>query len=159
MIGCGAGFAAFVNSDLLQLIFDSLCHTNRFVRETGYKTLAAIIKCPGTPLPCGPPMSVVTCLCVCTCACAYVGLDESTISSLWPGVADHLATGLADNWSQVRTVHVHVRTYYIMNLCIIIVATPRDLLNRLLWRGGLPTRHGCNREVACIRRGCNREVA
>lgn len=46
--GCGMTFAPYVTSDLLDLIFTCLGHTNRFVRETGYKTLAAIVKCPGT---------------------------------------------------------------------------------------------------------------
>lgn len=76
VIGCGGNFAPFVTLDLLHLIFNSLGHTNRFVRETGYDTLAAIIKCPDLP--------------------------EATTSALWPSVAKYLAAGLADNWSQVR---------------------------------------------------------
>lgn len=45
--GCGSSFASHVTSSLLELLFSALGHTNRFVRETGYKVLAAIVTCPG----------------------------------------------------------------------------------------------------------------
>ncbi len=45
--GCGANFGQYVTPDLLELIFSCLEHTNRFVREMGYKTLGAIVKCSG----------------------------------------------------------------------------------------------------------------
>jgi len=47
VVGCGSSFEPFITSDLLQLIFSSLKHTNKFIRETGFKVLAAIVKCPG----------------------------------------------------------------------------------------------------------------
>ena len=47
VVGCGSSFEPFITSDLLQLIFSALKHTNRFIRETGFKVLAAIVKCPG----------------------------------------------------------------------------------------------------------------
>ena len=47
VVGCGSAFEPFITFDLLQLIFTALGHTNRFVRETGFRVLAAIVKCPG----------------------------------------------------------------------------------------------------------------
>lgn len=44
---CGAAFEPHLTSDLIQLVFTSLSHTNRFVRETGYKVIAAIVTIPG----------------------------------------------------------------------------------------------------------------
>ena len=73
--GCGSKFEPFITTDLLQLIFTSLGHANRFVRETGFKVISAIVKCPG--------------------------LSEATTTAHWPVVAENLARGLADNWSQV----------------------------------------------------------
>ena len=77
MAGCGSKFEPFITTDLLQLIFTSLGHANRFVRETGFKVISAIVKCPG--------------------------LSEATTTAHWLIVAENLARGLADNWSQVRT--------------------------------------------------------
>ena len=75
VVGCGSKFESFITTDLLQLIFTSLGHANRFVRETGFKVISAIVKCPG--------------------------LSEATTTTHWPVVAENLARGLADNWSQV----------------------------------------------------------
>ena len=33
--------------------------------------------------------------------CVYEGLPVSVVTSMWPGVAQQLVTGLSDNWSQV----------------------------------------------------------
>ena len=76
VVGCGSKFESFITTDLLQLIFTSLGHANRFVRETGFKVISAIVKCPG--------------------------LSEATTTTHWPVVAENLARGLADNWSQVH---------------------------------------------------------
>lgn len=73
--GCGANFEPFITTDLLQLIFRTLGHDNRFVRETGFKVIGSMIKSPD--------------------------VSEATIESHWPKVAENLARGLADNWSQV----------------------------------------------------------
>ena len=75
VVGCGSKFESFITTDLLQLIFTSLGHANRFVRETGFKVISAIVKCPD--------------------------LSEATTTTHWPIVAENLARGLADNWSQV----------------------------------------------------------
>ena len=42
--GCTNGFRKFVDDELLDLIFTTLGHDNRFVRETGYQTCASIIQ-------------------------------------------------------------------------------------------------------------------
>ena len=44
---CGSAFESHLTSDLMQLVFTCLSHTNRFVRETGYRVIAAIITIPG----------------------------------------------------------------------------------------------------------------
>ena len=49
---CGAAFEPHLTSDLLQLVFTALHHTNRFVRETGYNVIAAIVKIPGQLFTC-----------------------------------------------------------------------------------------------------------
>ena len=43
--GCGQGFNRHVDQDLLDLIFSTLKHTNRFVRETGFQVCGAIVGC------------------------------------------------------------------------------------------------------------------
>ena len=44
---CGIAFEPHLTSDLLQLVFTCVSHTNRFVRETGYRVIAAFISIPG----------------------------------------------------------------------------------------------------------------
>jgi hypothetical protein len=73
---CGSAFEPHLTSDLLQLVFTCLSHTNRFVRETGYRVIAAFISIPG--------------------------LSTASVSAFWPDIARNLAKGLSDNWSQVR---------------------------------------------------------
>nr|CAB3256599.1 importin-4-like [Phallusia mammillata] len=78
--GCGKKFNDFVNLELLDLLFLSLLHTNRFVRETGFNVCAAIVQCGQS--------------------------DEQSLNNsivkFGKQFSDHLARGLADNWSQVR---------------------------------------------------------
>ena len=80
--GCAEHFSPFIDQNLLDLIFDSLRHQNRFVRETGYQTIATIIE-----------------------VCAKI--PDQEINPMRNRkynyhVASQLAKGLADNWSQVR---------------------------------------------------------
>ena len=42
--GCGKAFDEYITQDLLDLIFQALNHTNRFVRETGYQLCASIVR-------------------------------------------------------------------------------------------------------------------
>ncbi len=43
--GCGTRFNVYIDQELLDLIFCSLNHTNRFVRETGYYVCGALVSC------------------------------------------------------------------------------------------------------------------
>jgi len=43
--GCGTNFNRFVTQELLDLIFQTLSHTNRFVRETGYYVCGSLVGC------------------------------------------------------------------------------------------------------------------
>ncbi len=80
--GCGPDFRPFINQDLLDLIFTSLKHPNRFVRETGYYTTATIIE-------------------VCSSDIDQPG-ETNPVSSFAGQFAEILSEGLQDNWSQVR---------------------------------------------------------
>ena len=78
--GCGKSFNPFITQELLDILFSSLVHTNRFVRETGFNVCAAIVVCgSNTDLECG-----------------------NSIEKYGDQLAQHFAKGLADNWSQVR---------------------------------------------------------
>ncbi|EGD76480.1 hypothetical protein PTSG_07596 [Salpingoeca rosetta] len=79
----GKKFSPYVTADVIDLLFQGLKHTNRFVRETGYYVCAELVQ-------------VIT---------------EDTTQDDVPGIsfpefaermAAQLAVGLADNWSQVR---------------------------------------------------------
>jgi len=75
--GCEEHFLRFVNMTLLDLIFETLKHTNRFVRETGYY--------------------------LCSSLARYgVSSKDGSKIDIANRLADHLRVGLADNWSQVR---------------------------------------------------------
>lgn len=41
--GCGEAFNDHVTQELLDLIFQALNHTNRFVRETGYQLCGSLV--------------------------------------------------------------------------------------------------------------------
>ena len=47
--GCGTKFRPFIDEELLDLIFTTLSHENRFVRETRYQTCASIIETSNVP--------------------------------------------------------------------------------------------------------------
>lgn len=48
--GCGSNFQIFIDHELLNLIFQTLVHPNRFVRETGFYLCSALVRCGGTDL-------------------------------------------------------------------------------------------------------------
>lgn len=77
--GCGTRFYPYINKELVELLFKTLSHTNRFVRETSFYVLAAII-----------------------CCFEQMKQDGNISSDLLMPVAKSLALGLSDNWSQVR---------------------------------------------------------
>ena len=78
--GCQEFFLQFLNQELLDLIFETLKHTNRFVRETGYYVCSALVRY-------GVRSSAQ-----CTDRVKDFGYQ----------LAAHLKDGLSDNWSQVR---------------------------------------------------------
>ena len=78
--GCQEFFLQFLNQELLDLIFETLKHTNRFVRETGYYVCSALVRY-------GVRSSAQ-----CTDKVKDFGYQ----------LAAHLRDGLSDNWSQVR---------------------------------------------------------
>ncbi|KAF6022738.1 hypothetical protein EB796_018946 [Bugula neritina] len=84
--GCGVHFNKQINQELLDLIFTALTHTNRFVRETGYQVCGSLVSCNSQALG------------------SEEKPDKLADSILIFGMqfAKHLASGLADNWSQVR---------------------------------------------------------
>jgi hypothetical protein len=59
---------------MMSLIFRSLHHTNRFVRESGFQTCSTLIE----------------------------AASEDVYAKFGVVFAQNLAEGLADNWSQVR---------------------------------------------------------
>lgn len=75
--GCGEAFIQFINLQLLDLIFDTLNHTNRFVRETGYYLCASLARYGVTS-------------------------KEKSNKNIADKLVVHLHAGLSDNWSQVR---------------------------------------------------------
>eukprot|EP00095_Tigriopus_kingsejongensis_P009240 snap_masked-scaffold495_size155559-processed-gene-0.5 protein:Tk09240 transcript:snap_masked-scaffold495_size155559-processed-gene-0.5-mRNA-1 annotation:"hypothetical protein LOTGIDRAFT_232463" len=78
--GCGTRFQPFITPELMELIVTALKHTNRFVRETGYQALTSFLRTG--------KLSV---------------MDGTALQERIPSqFAQHIATGLADNWSQVR---------------------------------------------------------
>lgn len=78
--GCGSSFTPCVDRPLIEMLLRTLRHVNRFVRETGFYLLSSLISC-----------------------CAGCS-DENPFSADRFGhdVCRGLASGLADNWSQVR---------------------------------------------------------
>lgn len=42
--GCGKGFILFVDEELLTLIYKTLMHPNRFVRETGFYLISSLFQ-------------------------------------------------------------------------------------------------------------------
>ena len=75
--GCGLHFFSYMNKELLCLIFESLKHTNRFVRETAYYLCASIVR-----------FGVLS--------------QENCDKELASQLCESLRKGLSDNWSQVR---------------------------------------------------------
>jgi hypothetical protein len=77
--GCGTDFDTFIDNDFLQLIFSTLSHTNRFVRESAYQLLTSLVK-----------------------GNASNGSARPSVVKYSNDLSVALGKGLADNWSQVR---------------------------------------------------------
>jgi len=92
--GLGILATQFIDEELLQLIFICLNHTNRFVRETGFHVCTTFISvCSMEDDKAEDAMEV-----------DFDSLpeDNNPIIKYGSMLTDHLALGLADNWSQVR---------------------------------------------------------
>ncbi|XP_064483723.1 uncharacterized protein LOC135396603 [Ornithodoros turicata] len=76
--GCSSRFSPYIDKPFIDLLMPVLVHINRFVREAGFCLLSTVIGC------CSGPETVFS------------------VQQLGPQVAKGLASGLADNWSQVR---------------------------------------------------------
>ncbi|KAK3093794.1 hypothetical protein FSP39_020339 [Pinctada imbricata] len=83
--GCGHLFNPHVDQELLDLIFQALDHTNRFVRETGYYV-------------CGSLVSIG----VNQTDKETLSMEGNSVYKYGEQLSKYLAKGLADNWSQVR---------------------------------------------------------
>ena len=100
--GCGSAFKENIDTNLLDLINVTTKHTNRFVRETGYHTLASIIDAAttrnnDTNTGVFNGMEIDTNL-----ETELHTYDEQIMSIHNIKMATILADGLSDNWSQVR---------------------------------------------------------
>ncbi|GFU22070.1 uncharacterized protein NPIL_298861 [Nephila pilipes] len=80
--GCGENFKPFITNEFLELLFKTLSHTNRFVRETGYYVLASLVSC-GT-------------------SCKDNAYNAFAPENFGHQISAQLGIGLSDNWSQVR---------------------------------------------------------
>ncbi|XP_005089198.1 uncharacterized protein LOC101848704 [Aplysia californica] len=88
ILGCGNKFNPFVDQELLDLIFEALTHTNRFVRETGYYVCGALVTCGAKTGSENDSEAKLT--------------EENAIYRHGKVFSEYLGKGLADNWSQVR---------------------------------------------------------
>eukprot|EP00794_Sanderia_malayensis_P007320 gene7320-8138_t len=93
--GCQESFLQYLTQDLLDLIFQTLDHTNRFVRETGYYLCSALVR---------------------------YGVSSTSQSSenfkvFGKQLAEHLKVGLADNWSQVRLAASIATREFFQDIC------------------------------------------
>ncbi|XP_067011656.1 uncharacterized protein [Anabrus simplex] len=99
--GCGTNFQPFVDDELLGLIFQTLTHTNRFVRETGFYVCSSLVSCGNIDQDTEARDSV------------------SVINPIYAyghEFSKHLAKGLADNWSQVRLAASVAARKFLMSL-------------------------------------------
>ena len=139
--GCGPSFVENIDSDLLELIYMATRHTNRFVRETGYQTLASIID-----TAVAPNHSFVK---ETTFGSEAMEIDKNQEQELQLGInyktnvhstslARILAEGLSDNWSQVRLSAVVASRSFLTSMpktfhekqAIYSLMIPRICLNR-----------------------------
>ncbi|KAL0266896.1 UNVERIFIED_CONTAM: hypothetical protein PYX00_009320 [Menopon gallinae] len=85
--GCGTNFQPFMEEDLLSLVFRTLTHPNRFVRETGFYVCSSLFSCANVDQDVESRDSVST---------------VNPIYAFGHKFSHYLACGLADDWSQVR---------------------------------------------------------
>lgn len=83
--GCGASFQIWINQELLDLLFQALKHTNRFVRETGFYVLGSLVSCG--PIENGDNKTQI---------------NPFEFTQFGHQISHEIGLGLSDNWSQVR---------------------------------------------------------
>lgn len=114
--GSGLRFLPFIDQDLLDLIFTTLTHTNRFVRETGFNVCGALVSCGSSE-----PAEL---------------LETNPMFTFGEQLTHHLGQGLADNWSQVRLAASVATRKFLLSLPPVArekffpVLLPRLCLNR-----------------------------
>lgn len=94
--GSGPKFLPYINQDLLDLIFQALTHTNRFVRETGFSVCGALVSC-------GAEESAEL-------------MESNPMFTFGDQLTQNLGQGLADNWSQVRLASSVATRKFLMSL-------------------------------------------
>ncbi|XP_076055845.1 uncharacterized protein LOC143033974 isoform X2 [Oratosquilla oratoria] len=94
--GSTAKFLPYIDQELLDLIFVSLSHTNRFVRETGFNVCAALVSCGNAE--------------------SNELLEKNPLFVYGDQLAQHLGQGLADNWSQVRLASSKATRKFLLSL-------------------------------------------
>ena len=126
--GLGILATQFIDEELLNLIFTCLTHTNRFVRETGFHVCTTLITvCNMEENKAEDAMEVD--------ADNLTDYDNPVIK-YGAVLTDHLARGLADNWSQVRLAASTAARAFLSSLAENIrgvfypVLLPRICLNR-----------------------------
>lgn len=108
--GCGTNFQPFVDEDLLSLVFKTLTHPNRFVRETGFYVCSSLFSCGNTDE--GKYLFNFFFKLLLTLAfmlLSFLDVESrdsvSTVNPIYTfgnEFSKYLAGGLADDWSQVR---------------------------------------------------------
>ncbi|XP_031559428.1 uncharacterized protein LOC116295668 [Actinia tenebrosa] len=88
--GCGEAFNEHISQTLLDLIFQALSHTNRFVRETGYQVCGSLVSL-------GRPQDESL-----AATKSSISIENNAIVQHGDQFSSYLQKGLADNWSQVR---------------------------------------------------------
>ncbi|KAK6621052.1 hypothetical protein RUM43_011356 [Polyplax serrata] len=90
--GCERNFQPFMDEELLSLIFKTLTHTNRFVRETGFYVCSSLVSCGNKKDDSG----------IIENSCNADPISGYDVYFTSDELCNNLANGLADNWSQVR---------------------------------------------------------
>lgn len=103
----------YLSQELLDVMFSTLSHENRFVRETGFNVLTCVVKN------------------------GVISSDTEKKANYQEQISQNLAKGLADNWSQVRLASSRATRSFLLTLCDVDsreiyfpVLLPRLCLNR-----------------------------
>ncbi|XP_048580229.1 uncharacterized protein LOC116601563 isoform X2 [Nematostella vectensis] len=103
--GCGEEFNEHITQDLLDLIFQALNHTNRFVRETGYQLCGSLVS-----------LGRIQESEVLDSQGSRIAYEKNAIVQHGKQFADYLRKGLADNWSQVRLAASTATRHFLQTL-------------------------------------------